>query len=134
MSSHGSAAGDGQQLDKPDSARHAKTTSMEIPSAMPQPPIQNLTVIESPHMISVATVACRQSLVECLDVQSLKDDWAEDRLADFMLWDAGVGASSGEKSSLEERLVLKPHVRNVVLDLLLVLKSTVDECLELGTA
>ncbi|KAH8796746.1 hypothetical protein BGZ57DRAFT_19983 [Hyaloscypha finlandica] len=82
--------------------------------------------------IADATTACRNSLTECLAIESLREEWAEDRLADFKLWDASVGASSNKKASLEERLILKPHVRNVVLDLLIVLKSTIDQCRELG--
>lgn len=107
------AAGDGR-LDESDGTKGTKLTTIEIPT------------------IADTTIACRKSLVDCLDVQSLKDDWAEDRLADFMLWDAGVGASSVGKSSLEERPGIKRHVRDVILDLLLVLKSTIDQCLELG--
>ncbi|GAM36942.1 hypothetical protein TCE0_022r06437 [Talaromyces pinophilus] len=92
----------------------------------------SVEALDSLLNIAEATTACQNSLTECLAIESLREEWAEDRLADFKLWDASVGASSNKKASLEERLILKRHVRNVVLDLLIVLKSTIDQCRELG--
>ncbi|KAF2683624.1 hypothetical protein K458DRAFT_39983 [Lentithecium fluviatile CBS 122367] len=117
-------AGDGN------SATQEDTAYLETRSNAARTPERALGGILS---IADAAAACRESLTECLAIESLREEWAEDRLADFKLWDAGVGASSNKKASLEERLILKPHVRNVVLDLLIVLKSTFDQCRELGT-
>jgi len=115
-------------------AAQDSTAYLETGSTAAHTSMQNFGGVERTSVsIADATAACRQSLTECLAIKSLKEDWAEDRLADFKLWDAGVGASSNRKASLEERLMLKPHVRNVVLDLLIVLKSTIDQCRELGT-
>jgi len=82
--------------------------------------------------ISDATKACRSSFTRCLLIRSLRDDWAEDRLADFKLWDASVGASNSQNASLDKRLEAKPHVRNGIVDLLVVLQNTIDSCRDLG--
>lgn len=80
-----------------------------------------------------ATAACRNSLVECVNVETLmQDKWATLRLADFNLWAAGIGASAHYKASLDARLSLNPSVRNVIAEILKTLKSTVDNCRELG--
>ncbi|KAH8699354.1 hypothetical protein GQ44DRAFT_832153 [Phaeosphaeriaceae sp. PMI808] len=113
-------------------AQHDITATPKIQFVAARTSTQDFGDVEKTSSIADATISCRQSLTKCLDVKSLKDDWAEDRLADFKLWDAGVGASSNRKSSLEERLASKPHVRNVVLNLLMVIKITIDQCGELG--
>ena len=59
--------------------------------------------------------------------------WAENRLADFNLWVAGVGASAKRRASLDERLALEPEVRAVVTNLLITLKVLVEKCKELGS-
>jgi hypothetical protein len=88
----------------------------------------------SPVTISEATAACRQSFEECLPMGNLMDkEWAENRLADFNLWAAGVGASAKQKASLEERLAFEPDVRAVVLNLLIMLRKFVEQCREFGT-
>ena len=80
-----------------------------------------------------ATTACRKSLAECVKVDKLMEDkWAALRLADFNLWAAGIGASARHKASLDARLSLKPDVRDVVAKILQMLKSSVDDCRELG--
>ena len=88
-----------------------------------------------PITISDATDACRQSFEECLRIDSLmKKEWAENRLADFNLWAAGVGASAKQRASLDDRLAFKPDVRAVVLNLLVLLRILVYECKKLGTS
>lgn len=82
--------------------------------------------------IADATNACRNSFTRCPVIEGLGINWAEDRLADFKLWDASVGASSNKDISLDKRLGSKPHIRNVVVDLLTVLESTIDQCRVLG--
>jgi hypothetical protein len=89
-----------------------------------------------PHTTSIssATKSCRESLEYCLETRFLQDNgWAENRLADFNLWDAGLGASSDRRASLEDRLMLKPHVGTAILNLLTVFRLSVDLCRELGT-
>jgi len=83
--------------------------------------------------IADATVSCRQRLELCLSIKRFKaQGWAENRLADFNVWDSGLGASSTRRASLEDRLTLKPHVRMAVLNLLLIYRNCIDVCIELG--
>jgi len=80
-----------------------------------------------------ATIACREGLEQCMTVESLKrQSWAENRLADFNVWDSGLGASSNRQGSLEDRLALKPHVRTAVVNLLVLYKHSIDICRDLG--
>ena len=80
-----------------------------------------------------AAAACRKSFAECVKVDKLmEDNWAALRLADFNLWAAGIGASARHKASLDARLSLKPNIRNVVAKILQMLRSSVDDCRELG--
>ncbi len=82
-----------------------------------------------------ATASCRGSLHECLLVEALKEHgWAENRLADFNLWAAGVGASAPTQASLDWRLHFQPEARTVLTNLLVTLKGFVDQCRELGKA
>jgi hypothetical protein len=80
-----------------------------------------------------ATAACRKSFAEGVKVDKLMEDkWATLRLADFNLWAAGTGASARHKASLDARLSLKPDIRDMVAKILQMLKSSVDDCRELG--
>ncbi|KAL7930204.1 hypothetical protein V8C35DRAFT_324624 [Trichoderma chlorosporum] len=79
--------------------------------------------------ISQASAECLQSFTDCLAVESLgKDEWAENRLADFNLWVAGTGASAQGRASLDSRLVLEPQARDVILTLLNQLTEAVGRC------
>jgi hypothetical protein len=82
--------------------------------------------------IADAAIACQDSLTSCSTISYLWDEWAENRLADFRLWDASIGASSKSGSSLEDRLISTPRMKSVILGLLNVLKVTIDEGRELG--
>lgn len=89
----------------------------------------------APTSIDIAntTIACRQSLERCTSIRSLKNQrWAENRLADFNVWDSGLGASSSRRASLEDRLALKPHVRTAVLNLLIIYQNAIEIVLDLG--
>jgi hypothetical protein len=125
-----------EQLGDAGDATHDSIASLTTPSPSADTPTQELDSFDPtssvPWSIAVATAACRRSLTKCLAIRSLEGDWAEDRLADFKLWDAGVGASTSRKASLEERLMSKPHLRTAVLNILLVLNTTIDRCRELG--
>jgi hypothetical protein len=87
------------------------------------------------RVIFEATAACLQSFTDCLAVEALmKDEWAENRLADFNLWVSGIGASARSRASLDSRLALKPEIREVIANLLRLLAGVVDECRKLGQA
>ncbi|KAF5535539.1 ankyrin repeat-containing protein [Fusarium mexicanum] len=80
-----------------------------------------------------ATSACRSSLQSCLSIKPLAvNDWAENRLADFNLWAAGVGASAKTKASLDWRLHYQPEVRVVLVSLLITLRDYIEECKDRG--
>lgn len=92
----------------------------------------NDEVLPDPISIQDATNDCRKRLQQCIDSGSPSlEPWAEDRLADFNLWDSGVGASS-TKASLEVRLEPKPHLRSLVLNLLILYEISIHGCLDLG--
>ncbi|KAF1828138.1 hypothetical protein BDW02DRAFT_603717, partial [Decorospora gaudefroyi] len=83
--------------------------------------------------IAGATIACREGLERCMTIESLKrQGWAENRLADFNVWDSGLGACSNRRASLEDRLALKPQVRAAVLNLLVLYKHSIDICIDFG--
>lgn len=79
------------------------------------------------------TSACRRSLQGCQPIAALIDGgWAENRLSDFNLWAAGVGASAEAHVSLDWRLHFQPEARVVLTNLLFVLKGLVEQCKNLG--
>ncbi|KAK2800230.1 hypothetical protein FQN50_008194 [Emmonsiellopsis sp. PD_5] len=81
-----------------------------------------------------ATIACRKTLQQCVNLPALmNDEWARKRLADFNLWASGSGASAGERASLDERLASKPDARVVVTNLLLLLQRLLVHCQRVGT-
>jgi len=86
-----------------------------------------------PRHIFNAAAACRSSLKDCLTVEALQEQgWAENRLADFDLWAAGVGASAAAQASLDWRLYFQPEARIVLTNLLVTLKEFVEQCRESG--
>ena|SRR5450432_4428345 len=92
-----------------------------------------LLSVAGPPLIFEAAAACRQSFEECLSIDRLMDhEWAENRLADFNLWAAGVGAFAKKDASLDQRLVFKPDVREVIVNLLYMLKAFVEQCQDHG--
>lgn len=85
--------------------------------------------MSSGTIISEATQVCLQSFTNCLEVEELlKDEWAENRLADFNLWISGTGALAGGRASLDHRLRAKPEARAVIANLLRLLAETVEKC------
>ena len=83
----------------------------------------------APASIYDATELCRSSFQECLDIKELmKDEWAENRLADFNLWAAGVGASARQEACLDTRLSDEPGARQVVIGLLVSLEAYIEQC------
>jgi hypothetical protein len=96
---------------------------------MSTPPTNNSTTTPFPTILA-ATSACRAQLRQCLKIQSLgRLEWAENRLCDFNLWEAGIGESSAGTSALEARLA---SLRNLVLNLLVMYHSYLETCVDLG--
>lgn len=92
-----------------------------------------MVAMESRGSIWNAASACRQVLEECLNIADLKkQEWAENRLADFNLWASGVGALADGKLSLDERLAPRPGAKVVVEDLLQFLAEAVRKCISTG--
>ncbi|KIW11596.1 hypothetical protein PV08_10897 [Exophiala spinifera] len=84
-----------------------------------------------PRDIAQASRDCRQSFTQCLSISGLmREEWAENRLADFNLWAAGVGASAHPLASLDRRLMSQPETYEIVLGLLTMLRVMVDRCVE----
>lgn len=99
-----------------------------LPVNMPDNPPQ-----ADPASISDAAYACRESFRECLAIKSLtRQEWAENRLADFNLWAAGIDAFANTTASLDQRLAFKPEVRTVVTNLLITMQIFIKDCKELG--
>ena len=89
--------------------------------------------MEAIGLIHEATLKCRRSFTACLEVETLtKDEWAENRLADFNLWISGTGAEAAKRASLDSRLAHRPEVRDVVANILNLLAGVVDDCRKLG--
>ncbi|KAJ4169096.1 hypothetical protein NW754_011028 [Fusarium falciforme] len=96
--------------------------------------MSNDTPGPGPGSIFEATQATRRTLERCKSVEvQMVQDWAENRMLDFNLWAAGIGASSTSQSSLDKRLASQPAVRSVVLGLLSALKTLAQDCLDLGS-
>lgn len=84
-------------------------------------------------VIFEAAAACRRSLLKCQRVERLmKDEWAENRLADFNLWDSGIGASARNRASLDARLMMRKDAQKIVGNLVQVLTAVVEECIARG--
>jgi hypothetical protein len=86
--------------------------------------------MSEPSTVAEAAISCRQSLQKCVSL--MKDGWAENRLIDFNLWSAGSGACAEGKTSLDDRLLLKPDIRDVLINLLLMLQIFAENCRKLG--
>lgn len=80
-----------------------------------------------------ATAVCLENFNDCLTVEVLmRNEWAENRLADFNLWASGTGASARGRASLDSRLALQAEARDVIANLLRLLAVLIDECKKLG--
>ncbi|PFH61505.1 hypothetical protein XA68_17162 [Ophiocordyceps unilateralis] len=91
--------------------------------------------MEAQPTIYDATASCRKALVECQGFELLmKNEWAENRLADFNLWASGIGASVRNRTSLDSRLGLRPDARDIVTNLLQLLQAEAEGCMKLATS
>jgi hypothetical protein len=78
-----------------------------------------------------AAIGCRQAFKEATGQPRLMvSQWAENRMADFNLWCAGAGAFTHEKTSLEYRLRTSPNILVTIINLLLMLKILVEDCIQ----
>ncbi len=62
----------------------------------------------------------------------MKDEWAENRLADFNLWAAGSGAFAGQRASLDDRLAYEQDTKTLVVNMLTLLYSCISACCQTG--
>jgi hypothetical protein len=77
--------------------------------------------------ISMLTQHCRNRLHECAsEEQNTESHWAQNRLSDFNVWDAGVGASARQSHSLEVRLRDDKTARKLVISALSTLKTWLE--------
>lgn len=94
---------------------------------------QPVNIRTVPRPISDATNTSRHALESCRKILALmREAWAENRLFDFNLWAAGVGASAKSTASLDFRLASQPEGKTVVIGLLSSLQAALEECKELG--
>lgn len=63
----------------------------------------------------------------------MKDEWAENRLADFKLWAKGAGALAPDGASLDHRLSSNEETHSIILNLLLMLAVLVEDCMNVAT-
>jgi hypothetical protein len=77
--------------------------------------------------ISIIAQHCRHKLHECVRVQRVTGlHWAQNRLSDFNVWDAGVGASARQSQSLEVRLRDDDTATEFVVSALSTLRAWLD--------
>ncbi|KAK3987552.1 armadillo-type protein [Cladorrhinum sp. PSN332] len=104
-------------------------------SSKPPPPNTAMDSATVRYEIYDATIVCRQSLQDCQSLDPLaRNGWAENRLADFDLWAAGVGAAVKHQASLDQRLQFRPKVHLVLTGLLSNLASIIAQCRELAVS
>ncbi len=85
--------------------------------------------------IASATKACLNNFEKCLSVAALRrDEWAENRLAEFHFWINSVGALATSKASLDARLQVanETQVHFTVLKLLNLLNTLLGRCISTG--
>jgi hypothetical protein len=86
-----------------------------------------------PTLIVRRARACRELFIECLSNEALmKDEWSENRLADFNLWVTGLSATTVGHASLDYRLRNHEDIRDMISDLLDELQDTLMECRQHG--
>lgn len=85
--------------------------------------------------IRLLTHSCRSRLHKCCEIAVLAEQhWAENRLSDFNLWDAGVGASAKDTISLDRRLRSDNSARDVVIGNLSTLAAWLARCIDTSTS
>jgi hypothetical protein len=85
----------------------------------------------NPSTIFEAAAACRRIFRTATTAPRLmRQEWAENRLADFNLWSTNAGATSTGKASLDHRLRGTPEAQIILLNLLLMLRILVQKCID----
>ncbi|OJI89757.1 hypothetical protein ASPTUDRAFT_92517, partial [Aspergillus tubingensis CBS 134.48] len=80
--------------------------------------------------IKEAAQQCVELFTRCLQNPPLmENEWAENRLADMNLWISGTGACARGRASLDSRLASRPEAHDVIVNLLRLLSTMIDECL-----
>lgn len=75
------------------------------------------------------TRTCRSAFNRCLTHHGLqKNQWAENRCADFSLWADGVGALAASRASLDSRFQSQPSELTLVKGTLVMLQDFLDQC------
>jgi hypothetical protein len=74
--------------------------------------------------------SCHTVFEHCLARSCLaRNDWAQNRHADFNLWDARSGAMSGKTDFLSLRLRSRPRLLALVRNILVILNTSLEDCL-----
>ncbi|KAG5744879.1 hypothetical protein H9Q70_012424 [Fusarium xylarioides] len=85
--------------------------------------------MEGGLIIREKTRVCKDAFQRCLEIQDLsEDDWIEQKSAEFNWWISGLNADKIGPGSLDSRLMLRPDVRDVVVDLLGGLIMALSKC------
>lgn len=88
--------------------------------------------LSTENSISELADECCQSLQACIQVEILMEyEWAENSLANFRLWAAGLDVFA-DKDSLDERLSVDLSTRDLIKNLLILLKGLIDNCKAIG--
>ncbi|KAK7906508.1 hypothetical protein PG985_016245 [Apiospora marii] len=84
--------------------------------------------------IYAAATECREAFLPCLTCPALMDmEWAENRLADFNLWANGIGAFAANRASLDERLNRDTDTRGIIVHVIGLIHSCLQQCLNLAS-
>ncbi|TRX88536.1 hypothetical protein FHL15_010575 [Xylaria flabelliformis] len=79
--------------------------------------------------------ACKQWFRDCLKTPNLDyDDWLEQKYAEFNWWISGLNADKSGPGSLDARLILRPDVRDVLVDVLDGLENALCEFHQISTS
>ncbi|SCO27216.1 related to hsp70 protein [Fusarium fujikuroi] len=85
--------------------------------------------MEAELIIRNKTRVCKEAFQRCFQIQDLaEDDWLEQKSAEFNWWISGLNADKIGPGSLDSRLMLRPDVRDVVVDLLQSMIIALSEC------
>ena len=84
-------------------------------------------------MLARSTLRCRKSFETCLTASSAADkEWLINRLADFDLWAAGIGAAVDHSGSLDHRLKDRSDLAEVISTLIETIYKTTAQMVGLG--
>lgn len=81
--------------------------------------------------VASLTIRCMAAFSDCQKNASLlRNQWAENRLADFSLWAHGVGALAASQASLDAKCQSEPSTLMVVKMNLLMLEQSLNQCVD----